>query len=445
MDLVCFAKGATKLQDLSCPSFMAAEIQPFFEADAMDTRVDRHLAFEILPLLVIWMLALSCSPTWGREPRRDTSTGAVRLIYIGAPFMGGPYPYLRDDPLIDATPVDGNAYGIPPEIVTKALRVYLPRSLEALDSSYDVVGFDDATCDNFQSRVLSWFRDGVLDHGLGLFMAGGFESFGGMAGYSNWGITAVGEVLPVDPTGGYPNGVRITITDTDSPLIQSLPFDTFADKYNFFDANTAADKPGSHVIARIVRSGDPAWTWWDIGEGRAYASCTPLRGGGVGPFIQWPHYGDYVSNMVYFTAGIGLPDDIELVHIAREMMRKVIDERIYIISILDFVEKFGASSDRAFESVQNADSKRKNAVGMFRDMRMAETIEELADVFAALDEAYGLAMEARDRAMLWIFVIQWLVVTSTGLACGFVLWTVMVKRRLYREVVSTRPRRLGEE
>jgi len=29
-------------------------------------------------------------------------------------------------------------------------------------------------------------------------------------------------------------------------------------------------------------------------------------------------------------------------------------------------------------------------------------------------------------------------VTGTSLICGFVLWTLMVRRRLYREVVTTR-------
>ena len=401
------------------------------------------MLLSIVPrILIVLLIAFSAGVVLAREPRRDPDTGAVRLIYIGAPFMGGPFPYLKADPLIDATPVDGNAYGIAPALVKRALRIYLPRSLEELDSSYDVVGLDDATWANFESRTLAWIRDGVLERGLGLFMGGGFESFGGMSGFPSWGITPVGEVLPVIPTGGYPNGVRIRITDPDDPLLRSLPFETFGDKYNFFDANTASDRPGANVIARIVKSDDPAWAWWDVGNGRTYASCTPLRGGGVGPFSQWPHYGDFVSNMVYFTAGIGLPDDMELVHIAREMMRKVVDEKAYVISILDFVERFGASSKEAFERVAEAEEKRIQAVGMFREFRTADAITGLNDALATLDSAYDLAMEARDRAMLWIFLTQWLVVTSTGLVCGFLLWTVMIKRRLYREVGSTRPARL---
>lgn len=40
--------------------------------------------------------------------------------------------------------------------------------------------------------------------------------------------------------------------------------------------------------------------------------------------------------------------------------------------------------------------------------------------------------------MLWVYVTEWLVVSSTGMVCGFILWTVMVRRALYRAVQETR-------
>ena len=52
--------------------------------------------------------------------------------------------------------------------------------------------------------------------------------------------------------------------------------------------------------------------------------------------------------------------------------------------------------------------------------------------------AYDLALEAKDAALFWVFVTEWLVVTASGLICGAVVWTLMVRRRLYREVTVTR-------
>ena len=48
------------------------------------------------------------------------------------------------------------------------------------------------------------------------------------------------------------------------------------------------------------------------------------------------------------------------------------------------------------------------------------------------------ALDARERALLWIFVIEWLVVSGASMVSGFVLWTLMVRRRVYREVETTR-------
>ena len=55
-----------------------------------------------------------------------------------------------------------------------------------------------------------------------------------------------------------------------------------------------------------------------------------------------------------------------------------------------------------------------------------------------LDEAVDLAMRLKDRALLWIYITEASAVMATSLICGVILWTLMVKRRLYREVSTTR-------
>ena len=48
------------------------------------------------------------------------------------------------------------------------------------------------------------------------------------------------------------------------------------------------------------------------------------------------------------------------------------------------------------------------------------------------------AIELKNRALLWVYVIEWLAVTGTGMVCAFVLWSIMVRRRLFKEVRTTR-------
>ena len=51
-----------------------------------------------------------------------------------------------------------------------------------------------------------------------------------------------------------------------------------------------------------------------------------------------------------------------------------------------------------------------------------------------LDEALRL----KDHVLVWIYLIEWLTVTGVFLVAGFTLWTLMIRRRLYREVAVTR-------
>ena len=57
---------------------------------------------------------------------------------------------------------------------------------------------------------------------------------------------------------------------------------------------------------------------------------------------------------------------------------------------------------------------------------------------SALGELQLKAMLLKDRALMWIYLVEWLTVLGTLLLCGFLLWGLMVKRRLYREAGATR-------
>ena len=70
-----------------------------------------------------------------------------------------------------------------------------------------------------------------------------------------------------------------------------------------------------------------------------------------------------------------------------------------------------------------------------------ETWDSLSDAKFVLIDIHGLtqeAIDAKDRALLWIFAIEWLVVSGTSILAGFLVWTLMVRRALYREVRITR-------
>ncbi len=55
-----------------------------------------------------------------------------------------------------------------------------------------------------------------------------------------------------------------------------------------------------------------------------------------------------------------------------------------------------------------------------------------------LNQAEARMIELKDQAMFWIHLVEWLVITATVMISGLATWTLMVRRRLYREVQTLR-------
>ena len=68
-------------------------------------------------------------------------------------------------------------------------------------------------------------------------------------------------------------------------------------------------------------------------------------------------------------------------------------------------------------------------------MASRDRIDELRDLMTQIE---AKSVELKDRALFWIYVIEWLVVSGVSMLCGFLLYTLMVRRRMYREVSVTR-------
>jgi hypothetical protein len=59
----------------------------------------------------------------------------------------------------------------------------------------------------------------------------------------------------------------------------------------------------------------------------------------------------------------------------------------------------------------------------------------MVEEMTALNDA---ALSAKDSAFFWIYLTEWSVVTATTIISGYILHALMMRRRLYRVVRSTR-------
>lgn len=49
-----------------------------------------------------------------------------------------------------------------------------------------------------------------------------------------------------------------------------------------------------------------------------------------------------------------------------------------------------------------------------------------------------LAVKVKNEALFWVYVVEWLSVSGVSRVSGVVVWTLMVRRRMYREVKTTK-------
>ncbi len=399
-----------------------------------------------IPVLIL--LIIIPGFTAAKELKRDPNSGMIRVMYIGSPFTTFcPYPFFRTDPLLSVTPISAMAW-LESSTIKRALRLYLPRTREAY-SDYDVVGLDDATFEHFPPNTLIWMRDSLLEDGLGYFMGGGSGSFGGAHGFPSYADTPLQDVMPVECLSEFVGFSINRVTNLEDDFIKSVPWDGF-DEHNVFGSyNVVELKQGAVRLSKMTPMAggrtDPGWTWWDVGKGRFFASPTGFRGtlgGGTTSagvsFIYWKHYPDFVSNMAYFLSGLTPPSDAQLLSTTRLKFREIDAHRQMVIGTMEFVSRFGATMAKVDGKLAEVEESLARARASFVDLELDKSIEEAEEVLSLLREADDLALKAKQSALLWVFITEWLVVTATLLVCGFVVWTLMVRRRLYREVSVTR-------
>jgi len=399
-----------------------------------------------LLVLAVLVLLLALGTASCRELKRDPVTGRIRIIYTGDPGPGSPYPIYTRDPLTEVVPVIAIGYTQPETVIRRYMRLYMPRNQGDLLESYDIVIISDASKRFFTTDHMAWIRNSVIEGGLTLIMIGGYDTFGSTI-YTiggPWGDTAVADALPVvclDLKWEDKAGV-LQVSQWDDPLMRSVPFKEIGPYGILYGCNIVQPKEGVSPLAyyRVTGTGTeyPLFCYWEVGAGSSYAMTADWTPMGGRDFLRWAYYPDYVLNLATYVTGGKVPTDMEIVHQARSLMAEFRDLRQTLDSLIDFASKFGANMGPAEKLIGEAEGARETGERSYVDGDMEASIDGLRSALDILGSASRKAYQLKDQAMLWVYLTEWLVVASTGMVCGFILWTIMVRRRLYRAVRETR-------
>jgi len=133
-----------------------------------------------------------------------------------------------------------------------------------------------------------------------------------------------------------------------------------------------------------------------------------------------------------------VPQDLELVHAVRSKMFETTTRKALLVGLLEFCDSFGANTDGIVGRIDEAQALISDAIPRYLELHFEEVLETYDQVGTMLNEIEQEAIRVKNRTLLWVYIIEWTVVTGTSMVCGVLLWSLMIRRRLYREVQTTK-------
>ncbi len=406
-------------------------------------------------LLACFLVLVSALISGGmaRELRADPITGRIRVLYMGdAIGIRSPFPYLLQEPSFVATPVEACTFHSTDEFIRKQMRAYMPRTSGRLSEGYDVLILSDANRGVFRPQEIDWMSKAVAEDGLGIIMVGGAESYEGRGGMvaPSWGVTTVADVLPVTMIEGEycDQAMRMVIIDPEAELAKSLPFNTLGPKGVFGEGHKVVPKQSSKVIAvaeTFSYGRLPHLVWGDAGKGRGFSMLTDWTPAGGAIFMTWTYYPDFVLNTVMFTAGRQLPEDVDIIYMIRRRIRDYSDMRKTLDSMIDIVDKFGGNFAAVEKAARECDEHRNAANDLYFQGDYASALEAYDSVITLVNLRVEEGRKIARQALFYVYLIEWATVTGTFMICGVALYTLMIRRKMYAEVSTTRLARSEEE
>ena len=153
-----------------------------------------------------------------------------------------------------------------------------------------------------------------------------------------------------------------------------------------------------------------------------------------------PYGPDMLMNTVLYSTHRDLIEDVEVFHRIKGNFREFRSRLELLISLVDFIDRFSANTNRAYALIGELRGMARTATDRHLEGDFPESEAIMHEAFDGFVRAESVARDLKDSALLWVYLIEWSTTTGVLFTSGFLVWTLMVKRRLYRGVVTTRLR-----
>ena len=346
--------------------------------------------------------------------------------------------------------------------IMRFMRIYYPRTYEDL-LEYEFFFLAQVDMTYFSARQQKWLYDALTN-----FRKGGVNTRSAMSinanFYQPWIQSMLSDTFPNDADAvlsdsqnfNAPSGPLIVKDGADLPGIMK-PYKAIIEKifpyYTSYKPNfpLTIPKQGSTILSYTKNNqgiGSPVpgqipqvfyWSW-------NQSTTFTFRGIVYDDFwsslvtrshISNPYSLDIITNMVWFSTGRRLPEDPYKVHEFRRDLFNFGIQQNLLTSLLDFAEIFGANPVNEHARLNDIQGTRIQASNQYLDRDFDTAYDTMKTALQGLTSLEEDAAKLKDRAMLWVYIVEWLVTTAVFLVTGSVLWTLMVKQKLYRDVTTT--------
>ena len=128
-----------------------------------------------------------------------------------------------------------------------------------------------------------------------------------------------------------------------------------------------------------------------------------------------------MPNIIWHASGREFPADPMMVHLLREGFLKFDLARATLGAVLQFAEKFGANTNQLYGKLSSIEERKDDADGAYMSGEFEESNGIMGELFGELEGLDREGVKLKDRALAWVFAIEWLVVSGTLMVCGVVL------------------------
>ncbi len=412
-------------------------------------RISRTMKFGASLALIL----LLCMPAWGggSGPIKVLDMGATATWLSPVPLWGKVEPMLDITFIPSTIPIQGMAT---PDLEPgrRAMRLYFPRTYEQLIEQ-DYMIYEHMFMEFFTPAQMDQMYRAIRDDGVGGFVTIGGVTHTSVAPNYAWINSRLNDAFPSLASeeifvlwkqyGTKRAKVKINEDPTLAPVLKMfipLGMDNIVQPLVYF----MAAKEGAKIWAWSDDGLDkpPFLISWTYGKGETWSNTLgmgyawwrldqPSQGGN--PFAL-----DVFMNMLFYSTGRELPNDILKVHTVRQGLINYEEAKSWVLSVVDFADRFGANTGKLYNEIAAADDIRAEARTVYVQQEYDQALSLVEDARDYLDGIAEHALRLKDRALMWTYLIEWLAVLATMILSGQVVYALMIRRRLYRGVTSTR-------